>query len=68
MEKKPYSDPRWWDNPMPSFSDCGACIYHRGRRKCDKYPEGIPDKIMGRSFPRTDTYKKKYCKYRKTEK
>lgn len=67
MEKKPYSDRRWWDNPMPIFSLCGKCKHWRGRDKCDKYDSIIPEKVMDKSFPGTEEYDENYCPYR-TEK
>ena len=64
MMEKPYSDKRWWDNPMPIDSMCNFCIYQKGI-ECDKYPKGIPNDILDKSFPEpgkeTD---KTYCEYR----
>lgn len=65
MEKKPFSDKRWWDNPMPISSDCSSCQYTKGFGKCDKYPEGIPKEMRDQSFPGTENYNRHYCNYRK---
>ncbi len=65
MKKRPYSDSRWRDNPMPISSKCRSCEYYRGARKCDKYPEGIPKEIEDKSFPGIEEYDENYCKYRK---
>lgn len=65
MNEKPYSDKRWWDNPMSIMSECAFCYYDRGFGKCDKYPEGIPAEMRDQSFPGTENYKKNYCKFRK---
>ncbi len=45
MGKKPYSDPRWWDNPCPITSQCGTCKHFKlGTTSCkafDKIPKDI---------------------------
>lgn len=47
MEKKPYSDPRWWDNPQPIIVQCGLCKhYKRGTRSCKAF-NYIPHDIFG---------------------
>ncbi len=62
---KLYSDQRWWDNPMPIDSLCNTCIYQKGI-ECDKYPKGIPDVILNKSFPVPGkAVDKTYCEYRK---
>lgn len=61
---KPYSDKRWSMVPDVVFSACNSCRYHLGAGKCEKHPEGIPDEKMNSSFPGSEGYKKKYCKYR----
>lgn len=63
---EPYSDKRWWIAPHGISSDCGKCKYHLGFGKCEKYPDGIQKDLLKKSFPGTEEYKKKYCKYRKT--
>lgn len=63
---KPYSDKRWWIAPRGITSECGNCIFDFGYGKCEKYPDGIPKEMIDKSFPGTEEYKKKYCKYRKT--
>lgn len=63
---EPYSDKRWWIAPRGIDSDCNSCIFDYGFNKCEKYPDGIPKEIVKKSFPGTEAYKKKYCKYRKT--
>lgn len=46
--KKPYSDPRWWDNPMgvASTSPCVYCIHYLGESKCKAFPEGIDPDVL----------------------
>lgn len=63
---EPYSDRRWRDAPKGINSACGECKFHYGFGKCEKYTEGIPRELLKQSFPGTEGYKKKYCKYRKT--
>ena len=65
MEKKPYSDHRWWDNPMPISSLCNSCENWLGRVKCKKYEDEVPREILNKSFPRTENFKENYCEYRK---
>lgn len=61
---KPYSAQRWWDNPMPVDSLCNTCIYQKGC-ECAKYPSGIPDVILDKSFPKPGKeVDKTYCEYR----
>ncbi len=64
MDKKLYSDPRWWDNPMPKSSLCGKCVYWRGFLKCDKYEDRIPDEIRKKSYVGTENFDENYCPYR----
>ena len=49
MEKKKYSDPRWWDNPMPRIPHCGYCKHYvgivDGRVSCKAFKQ-IPKDIM----------------------
>lgn len=68
MGQKPYSDRRWYEAPGWIESECCTCQFDQGFAKCDKYPEGIPREILDSSFPGTEEYKKKYCKYRKKAK
>ena len=42
MEKKPYSDRRWWEAPKAFDSACSSCTRYHGYAKCDTYPDGIP--------------------------
>ena len=42
MEKKPYSDRRWWEAPKAFDSACNSCTRYHGYAKCDTYPDGIP--------------------------
>lgn len=65
MNKKPYSDRRWNDNPMPISSLCNDCAYWLGRGKCKKYEPKIPSEIMDKSFPGIEEFEKNYCQYRK---
>lgn len=67
MEKKLYSDPRWWDNPMPKSNLCPECIYWQEFLGCDKYKPEIPMEILKKSFPGTEDFDENYCPYR-TEK
>lgn len=60
----PYSDRRWRDAPKFIESECNSCRYHYGLGKCKKYPEGISKEKLKQSFPGTEHYNKKYCKYR----
>lgn len=64
MEKKPYSDSRWWDNPMPVDSACGNCRFYQGFLKCEKYSPKIPMNILDKSFPGTAEFDENYCTYR----
>ena len=64
MEKKLYSDHRWWDNPMPKSSLCAECKYWQGFLKCDKYEQGIPDKIRKKSYIGTEDFDENYCIHR----
>lgn len=61
MEKKPYSDRRWWEAPKAFASECSECIHDHGYAKCDKYPKGIPKEILNQSCKGTPEYKKGYC-------
>lgn len=65
MEKKPYSDRRWWDNPMPISSLCNICENWLGRGKCKKYQDKVPREILEKSFPGTERFEEDYCEYRK---
>ena len=35
MEKKPYSDRRWWEAPKAFDSACNSCTRYHGYAKCD---------------------------------
>lgn len=64
MSKKPYSDPRWWDNPGFIFSLCDSCKYGPSGR-CSKYPGGeTPKELLDKSFPGTENFDENYCPYR----
>lgn len=52
MEKKPYSDRRWWEAPKAFDSACNSCTRYHGYAKCDTYPDGIPE------FPKQRDIKK----------
>lgn len=67
MEKRPYSDHRWWDNPMPKDSACGRCKFYHGFLKCEKYEPTIPTDILDKSFLGTVTFDENYCPYRTEE-
>lgn len=46
MEKKPFSDARWWDNPHPIVSQCGYCKhFKRGTLSCKAF-ELIPKDLL----------------------
>jgi hypothetical protein len=45
MSKKPYSDPRWYDDPKPVSPPCNSCAHYHVR-KCDAFPEGIPVAVL----------------------
>lgn len=46
MEKKPYSDSRWRDNPCPIMTQCGKCRhFKRGTISCKAFTE-IPNDIL----------------------
>ena len=46
MEKKPYSDPRWWDNPHPIMTQCGICKhFKRGTTGCKAFAR-IPKDVL----------------------
>lgn len=56
MEKKPYSDPRWWDNPMGVPSQCNDCRHYNGDATCLAFPEGIPKEIASNKFIHNKPY------------
>lgn len=61
MEKKSYSDRRWWEAPKAFDSACSSCVRYHGYAKCDTYPDGIPIEIIKQSFPDTNNYKEDFC-------
>ena len=54
MEKKPYSDRRWWEAPKAFDSACNSCTRYHGYAKCDTYPDykaiGSGNKQLQRGF------------------
>lgn len=46
MNKKLYSDSRWWDNPQAKDVQCNSCTHYRGFAKCDAFPDRIPRELM----------------------
>lgn len=47
MEKKPYRDARWRDNPCAITAQCGYCKhFKRGTVSCKAFPR-IPNDILG---------------------
>lgn len=64
MEKKPYSDRRWWEASAGIDSQCGDCIHWHGFGVCDCYSPLVPEELMAQSFPGTENYKEDYCPYR----
>lgn len=49
-KKKPYSDPRWWDNPMGVPSQCNDCVHNHRDLTCEAFPERIPREILSNKF------------------
>ncbi len=46
---KPYSDPRWWDNPKPRTLRCSYCKHNDLESPdavCAAFPDGIPREIL----------------------
>ena len=51
MEKKPYSDRRWWEAPKAFDSACNSCTRYHGYAKCDTYKAiGSGNKQLQRGF------------------
>lgn len=46
MSKKPYSDPRWYDNPGGISPPCNFCTHYHGFGKCDAFPDWIPVAVL----------------------
>ena len=65
MEKKPYSDRRWWEEPKAFDSACNSCTRYHGYAKCDTYPDGIPGAVIRQSALGTNNYKEDLCRKRK---
>lgn len=68
MEKKPYSDRRWWEAPKAFDSACNSCTRYHGYAKCDIYPDGIPREVIRQSALGTNNYKEDFaeiCRKRK---
>ena len=63
MEKKPYSDRRWWDSPGFIASLCGKCKFGPSSQ-CSKFPSGVPRELWVKSFPGTENFEENYCPYR----
>lgn len=57
MDKKPYSDSRWWDNPQPLDVQCNSCKNFYGFRKCRAFPDGIPKELLTDKFTHKKAYK-----------
>lgn len=49
---------------MPKSSLCAECKYWQGFLKCDKYEQGIPDKIRKKSYIGTEDFDENYCIHR----
>ncbi len=64
MGSKPYSNSRWWDNPMPVDSLCNNCKYYQGYLNCGKRKSKIQRDILDKSFPGTEKFDENYCQYR----
>ena len=62
MEKKPYSDRRWWEAPKAFDSACNSCTRYHGYAKCDTYPDGIPGAVIRQSALGTNNYKEDFCR------
>lgn len=61
---KPYSAPRWWDNPMGITSLCCSCKFYMSTGECIKYGCEVPREVLLKSFPGTSHYEENYCSYR----
>jgi len=46
MDKKPYSDSRWWDDPKPCDVSCNSCAHYFGFAKCKAFPNEIPRELL----------------------
>lgn len=46
MDKEPYADSRWTDNPKPRDIQCNSCQHFLGFRKCKAFPDGIPKELL----------------------
>ncbi len=68
MERKSYSDRRWYDAPMAITSQCCECIHWRGFGECEFYAPRIPMELTKKSFPGTRNYDEYYCQYREMRK
>ena len=55
-EKKPFSDPRWWDNPQPVWPKCNRCKHYLDYGKCEAFPNGIPNEIIIGEFDHANPY------------
>ena len=62
MEKKPYSDRRWWEAPKAFDSACNSCTRYHGYAKCDIYPDGIAREVIRQSALGTNNYKEDFCR------
>ena len=71
MEKKPYSDRRWWEAPKAFDSACNSCTRYHGYANCvtylvgflcDIYPDGIPREVIRQSALGTNNYKEDFCR------
>lgn len=57
MDKKPYSDNRFWDNPQAKDVQCNSCTYYKGFAKCEAFPDGIPRELLTVAITHKKAYK-----------
>jgi len=46
MDKKPFSDSRWRDEPKPKDAACCSCVHYAGFGKCKAFPKKIPYELL----------------------
>lgn len=57
---EPFSDPRWWWNGYGEVPQCFDCKHFNGlvknKKRCDAFPDGIPDEIFNNSIQHNKPY------------
>ncbi len=43
---KPYSHPRFWDDPQPDMAACGRCVHYLSFGRCKAFPNEIPRELL----------------------